>query len=175
MAIRSRSYKDELLKDLADDQVAAEYVTAAFHDTLKSFSLESFLMALRDVAQARQMAKVAKDAGVQRETLYRALSEQGNPTTETLIGVMTALGLRFDGVRPLNEVRNPEPSPGGEHTELRVQSPPDFIYPVGPLRLDTRGASFLDEDEITVTNKYSTLPYGSDETLYGQYIPVHVQ
>jgi len=48
-----------------------------------------------NVAQSRQMAKVAKDAGVQRETLYRSLSEQGNPTLETLSSVLAALGMKI--------------------------------------------------------------------------------
>jgi probable addiction module antidote protein len=50
---------------------------------------------LKNVAQARQMAKVAKDAGVQRETLYRSFSEQGNPTFETLSSVLGALGMKL--------------------------------------------------------------------------------
>jgi probable addiction module antidote protein len=41
------------------------------------------------------MAKVAKDAGVQRETLYRSFSEQGNPTFETLSSVLGALGMKL--------------------------------------------------------------------------------
>ncbi len=55
----------------------------------------SYREALRNVAQARQMAKVAQDAGIQRESLYRALSEDGNPTLETLTAVLEALGLRL--------------------------------------------------------------------------------
>ena len=41
------------------------------------------------------MAKVAKDAGIQRETLYRSFSEQGNPTFETLSSVLCALGMKL--------------------------------------------------------------------------------
>jgi probable addiction module antidote protein len=90
MTIRSSSYREEFLEALIDRSEAAHYVNAALQE-----SLESFLMALRDVAQANQMAKVAKDAGVKRETLYRSLSEQGNPTLETFWSVLHALGLRF--------------------------------------------------------------------------------
>ncbi len=42
------------------------------------------------MTQAHQMTKVAKDSGVQRETLYRSLSEQGNPTLQTLTLVLGA-------------------------------------------------------------------------------------
>jgi len=41
------------------------------------------------------MSCVAKDAGVQRETLYRSFSEQGNPTFETLSSVLGALGMKI--------------------------------------------------------------------------------
>jgi probable addiction module antidote protein len=41
------------------------------------------------------MAQVAKEAGIQRETLYRAFSEQGNPTFETLSSVLGALGMKL--------------------------------------------------------------------------------
>lgn len=53
------------------------------------------MSALGKVAQANQMAKVAKESGVQRETLYRSLSERGNPTLDTLTGVLSALDLRI--------------------------------------------------------------------------------
>ncbi len=55
-------------------------------------SLPAFLKALKNVTQAHQMTK---DAGVQRETLYRSLSEQGNPTLQTLTSVLGAMGLRM--------------------------------------------------------------------------------
>ena len=42
-----------------------------------------------------RMSKVAKESGVQRETLYRPLSERGNPTLDTLTGVLSALDLKI--------------------------------------------------------------------------------
>lgn len=87
---KTRPYRDLLLERLADPAVAAHYLDAAMEE-----SQESFLKALRLVAQARQMARVAKETGVQRESLYRILSEQGNPTLETLRGIYDALGLRL--------------------------------------------------------------------------------
>jgi probable addiction module antidote protein len=67
------------LERLANPEVAKHYLSEAVEE-----SHESFLTALKTVAQARQMAKVARHAGVQRETLYRSLSEGGNPTLDTL-------------------------------------------------------------------------------------------
>jgi probable addiction module antidote protein len=90
MAIKTSSYHAALLRDLADPEEAEHYLNAVLEDYP-----EGFLKALRNVAQARQMAKVAQDAGIQRESLYRALSEDGNPTLETLTAVLDALGLRL--------------------------------------------------------------------------------
>jgi probable addiction module antidote protein len=73
-----------------EPEEASAYLNAALED-----SPEAFLKALRNVAQARQMSKVAKEAGIQRETLYRSFSEQGNPTFETLSSVLGALGMKI--------------------------------------------------------------------------------
>jgi probable addiction module antidote protein len=54
------------------------------------------LIALRQIAEARGgLAKVAKDAGIQRESLYRALSNRGNPRLSTLSAVLKAVGLKL--------------------------------------------------------------------------------
>ena len=50
------------------------------------------------VAEAYGMAKVAEEAGIQRESLYRSLSPSGNPTLKTLMVVMKAVGLRISAV-----------------------------------------------------------------------------
>lgn len=51
--------------------------------------------ALGDVARSKGMSEIARKAGVGRQALYNALSENGNPTLETLVGVLTALGLQL--------------------------------------------------------------------------------
>jgi probable addiction module antidote protein len=53
------------------------------------------LLALRHLAQAHGIAKVAKAAGIERESLYRALSASGNPRFSTLVAVTKAIGLRL--------------------------------------------------------------------------------
>jgi probable addiction module antidote protein len=78
------------MEALQDSEEASAYLNAALED-----SPESFLKALKNVAQSRQMTKVAKDSGVQRETLYRSLSEEGNPTFATLSSVLSAVGMRL--------------------------------------------------------------------------------
>lgn len=69
----------------------AAYVEAAFEDGDPAL----IATVIGDVARARGMTQLAKDAGVSRETLYKAFSEGGNPTLETLSGVIKALGLKM--------------------------------------------------------------------------------
>jgi probable addiction module antidote protein len=89
MSKRTRPYREALLEALADPNEVVHYVNAALED-----SPEMFLKALRNVAQARhQMAHVAKQAGVARESVYRALSSEGNPRLDTLHSILHALGL----------------------------------------------------------------------------------
>jgi probable addiction module antidote protein len=51
--------------------------------------------ALGNVARSKGMSEIAKKSGLGRQALYRALSEDGNPTLETLLGVLNALGLQL--------------------------------------------------------------------------------
>ncbi len=51
--------------------------------------------ALGDIARAKGMSQVARDAGLSRESLYKALGENGNPTFATVLKVARALGLRL--------------------------------------------------------------------------------
>jgi probable addiction module antidote protein len=90
MPKRTMAFRDDLLADLADPQEAACYLNAALED-----SEEMFLVALRDVAEARQMAKVAEEAGIARESIYRMLAAKGNPTYSSLLGILRAVGLKL--------------------------------------------------------------------------------
>jgi probable addiction module antidote protein len=75
----------------ADPEFAAEYLKAAMEDTAEPKVL---LMALRQIAEAKGgVARIAKRAGVERESLYRALSPRGNPRLSTLFAVVKAMGL----------------------------------------------------------------------------------
>jgi len=76
---------------LGNEEIIAEYLTAAAEDA----NPEVFVLALANVAKARGMAKVAKDAGLGRESLYKALSKGSHPRYETISAVMQALGVKF--------------------------------------------------------------------------------
>ncbi len=69
----------------------ALYLEAAFEDG----DPELIAAALGDVARAKGMTKIAADAGLGRESLYKALSPNGNPEFATVLKVMRALGLRL--------------------------------------------------------------------------------
>jgi probable addiction module antidote protein len=85
------SYKADLLGRLRDLQYAQLYLDAAAKE-----SQETFLLALRDVAEAQKgMSQLAEEADVNRENLYRALSEDGNPRLSTLGSVLDALGMEW--------------------------------------------------------------------------------
>lgn len=90
---RSRSYKEGLLKRLQDPQEAAAYLDAA----LKEGDQDGFLLALRDVAEARLggMSELAQQSGLNREALYRTLSAKGNPELASLAKLLHAVGLRL--------------------------------------------------------------------------------
>jgi probable addiction module antidote protein len=90
MPKRTTDFRTDLLHDLTDPDEAAHYLNAALED-----SDQMALVALRDVAEARQMTRVAEGAGVAREALYRMLNETGNPTYSSLMGILSALGLRI--------------------------------------------------------------------------------
>ena len=75
-----------------EPEFAAEYLKAALEDADEPRVL---LIALRHVAQARGIARIAKAAGIERESLYRALSARGNPRLSTLYAVAKAIGVRL--------------------------------------------------------------------------------
>jgi probable addiction module antidote protein len=92
--ITSVSHDDYMLRKLRENpKFAAEYLKVALEDTEEPAVL---LIALRRIAEARGgIAKVAKAAGIERESLYRALSAKGNPRLSTLVAVTKAVGLKL--------------------------------------------------------------------------------
>ena len=74
---------------LDDEQTIAEYLTAALEDP----NPDVFLTAVRDVARARGMAQLAKDAGLGRESLYKALTPGAKPRYDTVLKLLNALGV----------------------------------------------------------------------------------
>jgi probable addiction module antidote protein len=89
MAIKTRLY--DVAEFLGSEEDIRHYLEAAFEDGDPALIRSAFA----DVARARGMTALAKDAGVSRETLYKAFAEGGNPTLDTLMKVTKALGVRL--------------------------------------------------------------------------------
>jgi probable addiction module antidote protein len=89
---RTRSYKQTLEERLANPKEAAAYLNAALEDA----DIRVFLVALRDVVDAYGgISALAEETDLNRESLYRTLSRQGNPTIVTLFEIFHTLGLQF--------------------------------------------------------------------------------
>jgi probable addiction module antidote protein len=78
-------------KYLTDDEAIAKYMNAV----LEAEDLDLLLLALGDVARARGMSLVAKEAGLGRESLYKALAPGAKPRFDTVVRVARALGVRL--------------------------------------------------------------------------------
>jgi len=76
---------------LDNDAVIAEYLNAALEDENPNV----FLQAIADVAKARGMSKLAKDTGLGRESLYKALAPGAKPRYDTIIRLVRALGVEL--------------------------------------------------------------------------------
>jgi len=69
-----------------------EEITVYLNEVFSTNDTQLIISAIGDVARARGMAKVAEDADCGRESLYKSLSQNGNPSFETIIKVMLSLG-----------------------------------------------------------------------------------
>ena len=76
---------------LDDEETVEEYLTAALEDP----NPDIFLVAVRDVARSRGMAQLARDTGLGRESLYKALSPGAKPRYDTMLKVLHALGVKL--------------------------------------------------------------------------------
>jgi probable addiction module antidote protein len=89
---KSKAYQPDLIENLRDPREAEEYLNAS----LEEDDPELFLLALRNVAEAQGgVAQLAEKAKLNRESLYKMLSERGNPEFRSLEALLHALGFRL--------------------------------------------------------------------------------
>lgn len=89
MAIETKPWDAaEVLKTPAD---IAAYLDAYLEDGTP----EELLGALNTIARSHGMSALARETGISREALYKAFSDSGNPTLDTLLRVLKALGVRL--------------------------------------------------------------------------------
>jgi len=95
---KNKNYQEWLLEKLKDHDEAVAYLNAALEESLKGDeeSQHLFLIAIRNVAEAQGgVGNLAKKTGIGRESLYKTLSEKGNPKWHTLVSLVIALGLNL--------------------------------------------------------------------------------
>ena len=83
----------DLVDHLRTPEEMAAYLDAWFDEFPDDVS--GIARAIGNIARAKGMTHVAKDAGLSRESLYRALSEEGNPSFSTILKVLCAVGLKL--------------------------------------------------------------------------------
>ena len=90
--VKTGKYTDYLSEELADPQFAEEYL----NECLKDEDLGVFLLAVQDVAKAKDgIAVLAKHAKKNKESLYKTLSQKGNPYLRSMKEILYAIGFEF--------------------------------------------------------------------------------
>jgi probable addiction module antidote protein len=92
-----RKYRDAVIEDLRNDPEQANlYLQVSFEDYEKDGDTGALLTALRTVAEARGgVPELARKIGMEKMTLYKALSEEGNPKLSTIGAILHGLGYRL--------------------------------------------------------------------------------
>ena len=92
-ALKVKTSGYDVAEHLRTPEEMAAYLDAWLEEAPDDVS--GIARALGDIARAKGMSQVARDAGLSRESLYRALSADGNPSFATVIKVARALGVRL--------------------------------------------------------------------------------
>lgn len=87
----TKDHQKSLLETLKDPKEAAEYLNAA----LEEGDNELFLLALKNVVKAYGVTNIARKAHLNRENLYKMLSEKGNPELASLWSILSSIGLKI--------------------------------------------------------------------------------
>ena len=90
---KTKTVAYDVAEQLRTPEEMAAYLDAWFAEAPDDAA--GIARALGDIARARGMTQVARDAGLSRESLYKALSEDGNPSFATVLKVARALGVRL--------------------------------------------------------------------------------
>jgi probable addiction module antidote protein len=90
---KTKTVAYDVVKQLRTPEEMAAYLEAWFEEAPDDAA--GIARALGDIARARGMTQVARDTGLSRESLYKALGEGGNPSFATVLKVARALGVRL--------------------------------------------------------------------------------
>jgi probable addiction module antidote protein len=100
-AARAVSIEPTMLEALADPEVAAAYIRDCLQETGRAKN-RLLLRALMNVARAQGVSSLAKGSESRRRLIYKVLSDEGNPSIDTLESILNTMGLALD-VRPLKK------------------------------------------------------------------------
>ena len=89
--MRTNTKNFDVAEFLQDEETIAEYLNMALEDP----NPEMLLLAVKNIARAQGMTQLAKDTGLGRESLYKALSDGAKPRYDTLLKVVRALGIKL--------------------------------------------------------------------------------
>lgn len=93
LTAKTKTVHYDVAEQLRTPEEMAAYLDAWLDEA--SDDAAGIARALGDIARAKGMSQVARDAGLSRESLYKALSENGNPSFATVLKVARALGVRL--------------------------------------------------------------------------------
>lgn len=128
MALKTNRW--DSAQHLATEEERAVYLDACLEEAGDDAGFIAH--ALGVVARSRSMSQLARDTGLTREGLYKALSEEGNPSFGTVLKVVGALGYRFSLVRETPESYGPpNPARGSRAVAPRRRAPRRSGTPAG--------------------------------------------
>ncbi|MGE0083082.1 MAG: DNA-binding protein [Desulfococcaceae bacterium] len=97
-----RNYREFVTEKMQIPEEAAEYLRCSLDEYFKDGNTEAFLAAIRTVAEAQgEITKLSENTDLNRQTLYRTLSKNGNPRINTLRSILNSLGFRLS-IEPLS-------------------------------------------------------------------------
>ena len=96
---KGTSFDDFMTEQLRDPELACHFITEAIEEN----DPEYLKVALGDIVKSYGVANISDKSGISRQTIYKMLSENGNPTHKNLVAILDALGLELT-VRPKKSV-----------------------------------------------------------------------
>lgn len=101
MSKKLRNHEEVVIEQLLNPEMAKVYLDVALEEYQQDGDLAFFLEALRNVVEAREgMTRLAEKTGLNRQNLYRVLSQEGNPELRTISIILHNLGYRLS-VQPI--------------------------------------------------------------------------
>ena len=97
---KTKTSRYDVAEHLRTPEEMAAYLEACFEEADGDAAF--IAKALGDIARSKGMAQVARDAGLSRESLYRALSGDHSPSFDTILKVVGALGLKLHAEAPID-------------------------------------------------------------------------